>query len=492
MADARRTVYVADDRGPAVEASVEDDAEPYRRVLDYVRAYRRSLSTRPHRPDANYAEMRSRLMAPLPEQGIDTAGMIDELIDRCDDGLMSIAGPRFFGWVMGGSDMRGVLADWLVSAWGQNTGYHMPTPAMAALEEVAESWLLELLDLPRESTIGFTTGATVANAVCLSAARGSVLRRIGHDPDADGLFGAPPVRVFVGDDAHSSVFSSLQLIGFGSARVTKVAADDQGRMIAEDLRKKIAETAGPAIVIAQAGQINTGAFDPFGEVIAVARAHGAWVHVDGAFGLWARAGASVAALTRGIEGADSWATDAHKWLQAPFDCGLAIVRDRESHLRAMTNWASYLPVFGPEDRIPSALVPELSRRARGAPVWAMIRVLGRAGVSELVDRHCMLARQMAGLLGSEPGVRILNDVVLNQVIVNFGTGDRDNRKAMTEAVIARVQQEGKCFVGGAAWRDDWVMRISVSSGATEEPDIQIAAESILAAWRSVREQFRAG
>ena len=397
---------------------------------------------------------------------------------------MPMAGPRFFGWVIGASHPVGVAADWLVSAWGQNSGFHSPTPATAAIEAVAERWLVEVLDLPPESSVGFSTGATVANAIGLAAARTGVLLEAGWDPDADGLFGAPPVEVLIGADAHSSVFSSLQLIGFGYRRVTTVDSDDQGRMRPQALARALGGKPGPKIVIAQAGQINTGAFDPFTEIVALSKAAGAWVHVDGAFGLWARAVPGLRSLTEGIEGADSWVTDGHKWLQAPYDCGFAIVRDRTIHQRAMTQWSSYLPTIGEGDRVPSAFVPELSRRARGVPVYALLRTLGREGVAELVARHCALARRFAELLAGEPGVRVLNTVVLNQVIVSFGEGDAASRRAATEAVIARTQKGGVCFAAGAEWRGDWVMRLSVTSGATTARDIDISAAAIVAAWRA--------
>lgn len=457
------------------------------RAMSHGLAYRRALAEDPRSSPADYHMMLERFSEPMPDAGTPADEVIDTLAAQALPGLMPIAGPRFFGWVMGGSHLAGVAADWLVSAWGQNTGYHSPTPATAAIEAVAERWLLDVLDLPASSSIGFATGATVANAIGLAAARTGVLLQAGWDPDADGLFGAPEVQVLMGADAHSSVFSSLQLIGFGHRRVTTVATDDQGRMQPQALARALGNKPGPKVVIAQAGQIiNTGAFDPFTKIVALAKAAGAWVHVDGAFGLWARAVPSLRHLTAGIEGADSWATDGHKWLQAPYDCGFAIVRDRAIHERAMTQWSSYLPNFGAGDRVPSNLVPELSRRARGVPVYALLKTLGRQGVAELVERHCALARQFAQLLAREPGVRVLNTVCLNQVIVGFGEGDAAARRAATEAVIAHVQKDGVCFAAGAQWRDDWVMRLSVSSGATTARDIEMSAEAIVEAWRAVR------
>jgi glutamate/tyrosine decarboxylase-like PLP-dependent enzyme len=465
---------------------MSDLATLFERARQHALDYREAVARDPRRMTADYHGMRERLRAPLPETGTDPATVIDELVRAAEGGLMPITGPRFFGWVMGASDPAGVAADWLVSAWGQNAGYHSPTPAAAVLEEIAEAWLLDLLDLPRQSAIGFATGATVANGTCLAAARTETLLAAGWDPDADGLFGAPPVHVFIGADAHSSLFSSLQLIGFGYRRVVKIDTDAQGRMLPSALAAAMRGRDGPKIVIAQAGQINTGAFDPFVEIAAIAKAHDAWLHVDGAFGLWARATPALAPLTEGLELFDSWCTDGHKWLQAPYDTGFAIVRDREMLARAMTQWSTYLPTIAEGDRVPSAYVPELSRRARGIPVWAVIKALGRRGVAQLVERHCGLARRFAERLGAEPGVRILNEVVLNQVAVGFGEGDTSRRKAATEAVIARVQHEGTCFVGGAQWRDDWIMRLSVISGPTTEADVDLSAEAIIRAWRAVQ------
>jgi len=456
------------------------------KLLDRAKAHALAYRNAEKSLTRDYHAMRDRVTQPTPETGADPAQVIDELVRLVEGGLQTTIGPRFFGWVMGASEPAGVAADWLVSAWGQNAGYQSTAPAMAAIEEMAERWLLDILDLPRESAIGFGTGATLANGTCLAAARSGVLLKAGWDPDADGLFGAPPVHVLIGADAHASVFAVLQLIGFGRRRVISVATDERGRMLPSALEAAIKPLSGPRVVIAQAGQINTGDFDPFTEIAAIAKAHQAWLHVDGAFGLWARATPSHKHLTAGIEAADSWATDGHKWLQTPYDSGFAIVRDKDALLHAMTNWASYLPTIQQGDRVPSNYVPELSRRARGVPAWAMLKTLGREGVAALVEQHCALARRFAEKLAGEPGIRVLNDVVLNQVIVNFGSGDTNSRKASTEAVIARVQAGGVCYVGGAQWRDDWVMRISVSSAPTTAADIDLSAEAIINAWRQVQ------
>jgi glutamate/tyrosine decarboxylase-like PLP-dependent enzyme len=464
----------------------DDLARLWSQAVSHAARYRENVPDGPAHPRESYASLRDRLIDPLPATGTPPAEMLDELVALSEPGLMPITGPRFFGWVMGASHPAGVAADILVSAWGQNAGYHSPTPSAAAIEGQAERWLLEVLDLPGQSSIGFATGATVANAICLAAARTRTLLEVGWDPDADGLFGAPPVAVFIGADAHSSLFSSLQIIGFGYNRVTKIATDEQGRMQPKALADAIGKHEGPKVVIATAGQINTGAFDPFIELAAIAKGAGAWLHVDGAFGLWARSAPARRNLTEGIELADSWGTDGHKWLQVPYDCGFAIVKDREAHLRAMTQWSSYLPTIGEGDRVPSAFVPELSRRARGTPVWAMLKTLGRRGIAELVELHCHCASRMAELLRAEPGIRIVNDVVLNQVAVSFGEGDAAARKTATEAVIAQVQIDGVCFAGGANWHGEWIMRISVTSAATTMADIEISAQAIIDAWRKVR------
>ena len=429
----------------------------------------------------DYHAMRDRLAAPTPETGMDRVAVIDELAQLVEGGLMTSTGPRFFGWVIGASDPAGVAADWLVSAWGQNAGYQSTAPAMAAVEETAERWLLDVLDLPPESAIGFSTGATVANGTCLAAARTGTLLAAGWDPDEDGLFGAPPVHVLIGADAHSSLYASLQLIGFGRRRVISIATDAQGRMLPAALEAAIAPLSGPKVVIAQAGQISTGAFDPFSEIAPIAKAHGAWLHVDGAFGLWARATPELKHLTAGIEAADSWVTDGHKWLQTPYDSGFAIVRDKQTLARAMTQWASYLPTIQQGDRVPSNYVPELSRRARGVPVWAVLKSLGRQGIATMVERHCSLARRLAARLAAEPGIAVLNDVVLNQVSVQFGGDDE-----ATRAVITRVQAGGVLFAGGAQWHGRWTMRFSVISAPTTEADIDISADAVIAAWRAVQ------
>jgi glutamate/tyrosine decarboxylase-like PLP-dependent enzyme len=368
-----------------------------------------------------------------------------------------------------------VAADFLTSAWGQNAGNHVASPAAAAAETTAASWLLDLLDLPRAASVGFVTGATMANFVCLAAARGALLRRAGWDVEADGLFAAPPIRVLLGEDAHSTVFAALQYLGFGRARVERIATDAQGRMDPADLAAR--RGSGPALVIAQAGQINTGAIDDLAAIRAAAP--DAWLHVDGAFGLWARACPAIAAQAAGAERADSWAVDGHKWLQTPYDCGFAIVRDAEAHRAAMNISASYLPPVAAGERDPTDYVPELSRRARGFAAWAMIRHLGRAGIAAMIAEHCRIAGWMAARLAGEPGIAVLNAVTLNQIILRFGDDDR-----LTLATIARLQSDGTAYAGGGQWRGTWVMRLSITGGPTTPADAAITCDAIIAAWRA--------
>lgn len=456
-----------------------DLTELFERAAARAIAFRTGLDSRPQRAERDFAEAFAAWSAPVPETGLPATEVVDELAALAEPALQASAGRRFYGWVIGASHPVGVAADWLTSAWGQNAGNHVASPAAAAAEAVAAGWLVEMLGLPAGASVGFVTGATVANFVCLAAARGEVLRQVGWDVERNGLFGAPPINVLIGEEGHATVFSALQFLGFGHDRAVRVAADEQGAMKPEALEKALAECAGPTIVITQAGQINTGAFDPHAALVPLARARGAWIHVDGAFGLWARTSAEKAPLAVGVELADSWATDGHKWLQTPYDCGYAIVRDAEAHRRAMVIAASYLPSVGTGERDPSHFVPELSRRARGFATWAMLRHLGRSGVARMVDRHCQLARLIADEATQEPGIEVLNDVVLNQAILRFGGSDE-----RTLATIARLQADGVAYAGASKWKGQWVMRISVSGWATSDDDARRTAAAIVAAFRA--------
>ncbi|MDX3926918.1 MAG: aspartate aminotransferase family protein [Shinella sp.] len=451
--------------------------------------FRARVGERLHRPTLDYAASVAAFAEPLPEHPTAAGEVLDQLASNAEPGLHSMAGPRFFGWVIGGSHPMGVAADFLTSAWGQNAGNHTASPAGAAAETIAAGWLLDLLGLPRESSVGFVTGATVANFTCLAAARDEVLRRADWDAGTRGLFGAPPISVLIGDDAHTTAFSALQFLGLGHDRVLRVETDDQGRIRPEAFSRAIADVDGPCIAVLQAGQINTGACDDFTFLIEIAKRKEAWVHIDGAFGLWAQTSPRKRHLTRGVEQADSWATDGHKWLQVPYDCGYAIVRDELAHRRAMTIAASYLPLADDTERNPSSYVPELSRRARGFATWAMIKHLGRDGIRALIDNACEAAALLAERLSREAGIAVLNKVVLNQLIVRFGSDlEEDEGDRMTLEVIRKLQQDGTIFIGGAVWRGRQIMRISVINYRTDLHEAIKGADAIIDAYRAIRDE----
>jgi glutamate/tyrosine decarboxylase-like PLP-dependent enzyme len=430
---------------------------------------------------ADLATLRDALGGSLPEDGGEVRQVLTDLAAAVDGGLVASAGPRYFGFVIGGSHPAALAADWLASAWDQNAGLYATSPAAATAEEVVAGWLLELLDLPRDASVGFTTGATMANFTGLAAARSAVLRRAGWDVDGEGLQGAPEVTVVASEESHVTIYAALRMLGLGSDRAIRVATDDQGRMRPEELGRALAAVAGPTIVCAQAGNVNTGAFDPLVEIAGLAHDMGGWLHVDGAIGLWAHASPALAPLARGLELADSWTTDAHKWLNVPYDSGISIVRDPAPHHAAMTLGAAYYVQTEGAERDPFNWVPESSRRARGFPLWALIRALGRSGIVDLVERDHRLARRMADRLRAEPDVAVLNDVVLNQVLVRFGEDD-----ALTREVVARVQADGTCWLGGTTWHGMAAMRISVSGWSTTDADIDRSADSIVRCLRAAR------
>lgn len=460
-----------------------DIAALFAQAAEAAARFRSGSSERLHRPERMYAGSVEAFAGALPDRGAPADQVIAELVRKAEPGLHAMTGPRFHGWVIGGSHPAGVAADMLTSAWGQNAGNHMAAPSAAAAELVAGRWLLELLGLPSTASVGFVTGATLANFTCLAAARSAVLERVGWDADRQGLFAAPPITVIIGDDAHTTVFSALQFLGLGHDRVVRVATDDQGRVDVAQCLDAIGSASGPTIVILQAGQINTGAFDDFAAIVPAAKARDAWVHVDGAFGLWAQVSPSHRHLCRGVERADSWATDGHKWLQTPYDCGYAIVRDEAVHRRAMTIAASYLPAAGEDERDPSHYVPELSRRARGFATWALIRHFGRDGIAAMIERNCAAARHLAERLAKVDGIAVLNDVVLNQAIIRFGAdlgiaeGD-----ALTADTVAELQRRGQLFAGTAKWRGRQVMRLSVCNYQTDIQQAEIDMVAIMDAY----------
>jgi glutamate/tyrosine decarboxylase-like PLP-dependent enzyme len=449
--------------------------------------YRREVADAPSFPTAGYGEIHARFDGPVPEEGTDGLTVVAELDRGARDGLRPIVGPRFYGWVNGHSHLAGVAADWLTSAWGQNCAGIPMTPSGAAVEAVAARWLLELLDLPAESSVGLVSGATIANFVGLAAARGELLRRQGWNVEDDGLYGAPPLRVLIGADAHNTVFSGLRYLGLGEKRVTTIATDDLGRMLPSALEKALAADSAPAIVIGQAGQINTGVSDPFAVIAPLVHAAGGWLHVDGAFGLWARASGRHRHLLDGIEQADSMATDGHKWLQTPYDCGFTIVRHEQAHRRAMDMQASYLTRDNAQFRHPGAYVPELSRRSRGFAAWAMMRRLGRAGISRMVDEDVRIAQHLARGIAAIPGVEVLNQPELNQFMVRFGAGSSpEEGDRLTQLTVDQIQRDAVAFMGTALWRGRQVMRVSVCSIATTTEHADITIEAVRSAWEKVQ------
>ena len=428
-------------------------------------AYLENIGTRKVAPDPAAVAALDAFDGALPETPDDPHKVID-LLDRYGSpATMAMAGPRFFGFVIGGSLPVALAADWLAAAWDQNTGYYNITPATARLEQTALRWLLELFDLPGTAGGAFVTGANVANFVGLAAGRHAVLERAGWNVEADGLFGAPPITVIVGNEAHPTLIKALGMLGLGRNRVIRVPVDSQGRLRVDALPK----ISGPMIICTQVGNVNTGACD---DVAAVRERVGAeaWIHVDGAFGLWARAAPKLAHLVAGLERADSWATDAHKWLNVPYDSGLAFTRDADALCAAMAITAEYLPTTSPW-RNPSDYTPELSRRARGVPIWAALRCLGRSGIADLIERTCRHARRFAEGLAAA-GFEILNEIALNQVMVAFGDAER------TQRVIAALQEEGTCWCGITVWQGRTAMRISVSSWATTEADVERSIDAI--------------
>ncbi len=461
---------------------------PMKRAYERALAYRQKSADLPPRPTASLEQLRAAFDVGLPEQGRDGEEIIEALANGAEQGLIGITSPHFFGWVMGASHPVGTAAEFLTAAWGQNAGIYQTSPAAAVAEEVAAKWLLELLDLPRESSIGFSTGATMASFICLSAARTDVLRNTGWDLEQEGLMGAPDVKVFLSEEAHATIHSGLRYLGFGERQKISIAADGQCRMNVDDLANKLSAHDGPKIIITQAGQINSGAFDDFVEISRLAKLHGAWHHVDGAFGLWVRSVPGKAHYCAGVDLADSWSVDGHKWLQVPYDSGFAIVKNAAAHMRAMDTSASYIAASPEDGRNASQLGPELSRRARGFAVWATIQALGRKGIAEMVARHCQCATHLANKLSAEPGIQILNDVVINQLAVSFGEPDEAAavRDDYARQVVAEIRAENASFVGGALWRGRQMMRVSVISRTTDIAAIDQLAASIVRAWRKVK------
>jgi glutamate/tyrosine decarboxylase-like PLP-dependent enzyme len=442
-------------------------------VAARINEYQRGLAERPVRARAGVDELRTLLGGPTPDRPAEPAEVIATLADALDAGSVATAGPRYFGFVTGGALPATLAADWLAIGADVNAAAYVMSPVAGVAEDIALAWLSDLLGLPAGVSAGFVTGATMANFTGLAAARHHVLAKAGWDVERNGLQDAPRVHVVVGEERHVTVDAALRYLGLGEATAHVVPADEQGRMRAERLAGVLAQCTGPTIVCAQVGNVNTGAIDPIAPICEVAHAHDAWVHVDGAFGLWAAASPALRPLVAGLGSADSWATDAHKWLNVPYDSGLAFVANAEAHRAAMRKTAGYFPDERPGERDGDAFVPESSRRARGFAVWAALRTLGRSGVADLVERCCALARRFAVALGEVPGVHVLNDVVLNQVLVRFGDSDE-----VTRRVIAAAQAEGTSWFGGTVWKGMAAARISVSNWSTTEADIDRSVAAI--------------
>ena len=468
---------------------MSDRDELLHRTAEIAGEFLDRLPDRPVGPPVDLVALRKALGGPMPEAPSDPGRVIEALARDAERGIVGSAGPRYFGFVTGGGVPAALAADWLASAWDQNAMVYTLSPAAAVVEEVAGGWLVELFGVPSGSSVGFTSGATMANFTAIAAARHAVLERAGWNVEDDGLFGAPPIAVVVGEEAHITIFAALKMAGLGRARVHRVPADDQGRMRPDALRATLQGLDGPTIVCAQAGNVNTGSLDPMVPIVeAVRRLPNAWLHVDGAFGLWAAAVPALADRVAGLAGADSWTTDAHKWLNVPYDSGIVICRDALAHHAAMTLGAAYYVETAGGERDPYNWVPESSRRARAFAIYAALRSLGRSGLANMIDGCCALARRMADRLRAAPDVAILNDVVLNQILVRFsppGGGDSAANDEFTRKVIAAVQADGTCWAGGTTWHGMAAMRVSISNWSTTQADADLSVDAMLRCAREV-------
>ncbi|HVF53769.1 MAG TPA: aminotransferase class V-fold PLP-dependent enzyme [Actinomycetota bacterium] len=446
-------------------------------VVEIASEFLDGLPERPVGPSATAEQLHAALGGELPQEGSSDLEVIDELAAAVEPGLMGTTSGRFFGFVIGGALPSTIAADWLTSVWDQNSGLYAAAPAEAVVEDVAAAWLLELLGLPPGCAVGFVTGAQMANFTGLAVARHHVLESAGWDVEAHGLQGAPKIRVVAGEERHATIDRALRFLGLGRDTLELVPADDQGRLSIDALPGVLGYDDGPLIVCTQAGNVNTGSFDPVGEICDIVHERGGWVHVDGAFGLWAAVSEELRHLVTGVERADSWGTDAHKWLNVPYDCGIVISAHPETHAAALGVRASYLIHSGME-RDAMSWVPEFSRRARGFTVYTAIKALGRIGITAMVERCCKHARTFAVSLGSLPDVEILNDVVLNQVLVRFIAADDAASDARTKAIVEAVQSDGTCWLSGSTWKGKGVMRISVSNWSTSDEDVEMSVEAI--------------
>jgi glutamate/tyrosine decarboxylase-like PLP-dependent enzyme len=450
----------------------------YERVLqvatERASRYLAEVPDRPVREQASVEELRASLDRDLPETGEDPATVVEELAEAAEPGLIALASPRYFGFVIGGTLPAALGADWLAGAWDQIASLYACGPSASVAEEISGRWVLELLGLPESAAFGLTTGGTMANFAGIAAGRHAVLDREGWDVEGKGLNGAPEVRVLVGEHAHATIFVALKMLGLGADRALRIAADEAGRMEPEALAAELERGEGPAIVCGQAGEVNTGCFDLFDELAEICERHGAWLHVDGAVGLWAAASPEFDSLTAGLDRADSWSTDAHKWLNVPYDCGFIAVAEADALRGAMGIAAPYLTA-APDARDSYQYVPESSRRARGFVLYAALRSLGRSGLTELVERTSALALLMAGELTPDPNLELINEVVINQVLVAI-RGDESGE--VTRDAVERIQQDGTCWLAGTTWRGRPAIRISVCNWRTGEEDVRRSAAAI--------------
>lgn len=459
---------------------VPDWAGPLGAAHNAALSFLGDLPARPVGSDATRDDLLATLGGPVPEHGTDARTVVAQLARDAEPGVVATQSGRFFGFVVGGSTPAALGADWLVSTWDQNAGLFALSPAVGVIEEVAGSWLRDLLALPSHVSFGFVTGTQAANTTALAAARHEVLRRAGWDVETDGLPGSPPVRVLAGRDRHDTIDRALRLLGMGTGCIEVVATDDAGRMLADDLSARIdaGDKDVPMIVCAQAGGVNTGAVDPLTQICRIAHDAGAWVHVDGAFGLWAAASPELAPIVDGAAEADSWTTDAHKWLNVPYDCGVVFCAHPDAHRAAMSVRAAYLVHAEGAERDEVDWNPEFSRRARSVPVYAAIRSLGRDGIAAMIERGCDLARRFADGIAQIPGAEVLVPVTLNQVLVRFGAPDGGDDDAWTRGVIDRLRADGTAWFSGTTWRDRAAMRISVTNWSTDVADVDASLDAI--------------
>ena len=448
-------------------------------TCDHALSFYSTLDERRVNASADQDSLHTALSLPLPDSPTPPTRVIDELASAIEPGLIASPGPRYFGFVLGGSTPASLAADWLTSTWDQNACFYATSPSASVIEQVASRWLMEMFGLSSDAGVGFVTGCQMANYMGLASARNAILSRLGWDITRRGMRDAPEIRVITSNESHGTIFKSLAMLGFGIDHVIRVPCDNQGRMCADALQDTLAQADSPTIVCAQAGNVDTGSFDPIEQIARACKQHNAWLHVDGAFGLWAATSPKLSHLTRGIEHADSIAADAHKWLNVPYDSGIVFVRDRDALVNATQYKGDYL-IWSEEHRDPCEYTPESSRRARAIPIYASIRELGIAGIRAMIERSCEQAHLAATLL-SRGGARVLNDIVLNQTLFTFDPPHGADHGAYIQSAIKRIQDEGTCWLGGTTWQGTPALRMSICGWRTTTSDIERSVEAILRA-----------